>query len=645
MADVTQENDDCLARASARLPDGCARAGEGLPGAEVEQAKGVLMALTGASAEAAEAELVRRALRDGRSLTDEARTLLAGLRPHLAAPGAGAEVPEALPPAFGTVPDLLGASAVAPWAAPEAFLEAGGSGAAPEEEPGAEQAVDGAIVRLFDALPGMVVLLTPLRGPGGHVTDFRMDAASSGAVDIFGVSGRDLIGRRLLTAYPHLRGTPLWEGYLTALATSTVWSGEPFEMEDAADGVVRLSRFLVRAAPWNGRLVLSWARLNADARDQRRLDVMQRLGNLGWADWDVAADTATWSERAYAILERDPADGPVTLAGLPRLVAGEDSAGLEEDLRRLLAEGTPVDRTCRIDPPSGIRYVRLVAESERAADGSPIEVRGFLQDVTAAKRAEQEILAHERNAHLQLGRLRAERALAARLQEALLPIAQESRTLSGLQVDVAYRPAEQGLNVSGDWYSAVELPDGSALLVVGDVGGHGLDSVATMAQLRFTAKGMAVTGTPLPDILARLNTVLLHAADGHINTATMIMARYRPDTRRLSWVQAGHLPPLMIHDGLPLILDRPAGVLLGATPDPVYTEAVVTLDPGDELVLYTDGLIEKPGESLDDGFARLTATAAATPPGVNLLDHLLARLDAPGGRRDDICALHILAGS
>jgi hypothetical protein len=101
----------------------------------------------------------------------------------------------------------------------------------------------------------------------------------------------------------------------------------------------------------------------------------------------------------------------------------------------------------------------------------------------------------------------------------------------------------------------------------------------------------------------------------------------------------------MIHDGLPLILDRPAGVLLGATPDPVYTEAVVTLDPGDELVLYTDGLIEKPGESLDDGFARLTATAAATPPGVNLLDHLLARLDAPGGRRDDICALHILAGA
>lgn len=643
MADVTQESDDFLARVSARLHGGCARAGESLPGAEVEQAKGVLMALSGASAEAAEAELVRRAVREGRSLTDEARTLLAGLRPHEAAPGAG-PVPEALPPAFGPVSDPLGpasdplgTTAIAPWVPSESFEGAG--------EPGAAGGVDGATVRLFEALPGMVVLLTPLRGPGGDVTDFRMDAASAGAVDILGVSGRDLIGRRLLVEYPHLRGTPLWDGYLTALATSTVWSGEPVEMEDAAGGVVRLSRFSVRAAPWRGRLVLSWVRLNADVRDQRRLDIMQRLGNLGWADWDVAADTATWSEQAYAVIERDPADGPVPLAELPRLIAGEDTAGLEEDVRRLLADGTPVDRTCRVGAPSGLRYVRLVAEAERAADGTPLEVRGFLQDVTATKRAEQEILAHERNAHLQLGRLRAERALAARLQEALLPIAQQTRTLAGLQVDVAYRPAEQGLNVSGDWYSAVELPDGSALLVLGDVGGHGLDSVATMAQLRFTAKGMAVTGTPLPDILARLNTVLLHTADGHMNTATMIMARYQPDTRRLSWVQAGHLPPLMIHDGLPLILDRPAGVLLGATPDPVYTEAVVTLDPGDELVLYTDGLIEKPGESLDDGFARLTATAAATPPGVNLLDHLLARLDAPGGRRDDICALHIQAGA
>ncbi|MFI8961923.1 PP2C family protein-serine/threonine phosphatase [Streptomyces sp. NPDC053493] len=603
MADVTRENGDVLAGAPTRPGGEPEETGDLAALRAVERATGALMVMAGLTADAARAELERRADLHGRTPAAEALCLLA----------------EPLPAQQAAVPHP-------PGAAPEAA-----------------SAVDGATVRLFDALPGMVVLLTPLRSADGRdVLDFRIDAASRDAVDVAGRSGRELVGLRLLETYPSLRDSERWQGYVTALETSGVWAGPSFDLEEEADGGPRTSRFAARAAAWRGRLIVSWVRLSTGERERRRLAVMQRLGNLGWADWDLRSGGITWSEQVYTIFEREPGDGPLSWESLPDQVVDEDVPALAEHIRRLLAEGHPVGHTFRLSVPSGVRHVRLVAEAERAADGTPVEVHGFFQDLTAAKRAEQEILAHERAAGLQRDRLRVERQLAARLQEALLPVAQESRALPGLQVDVAYRPAEQGVNVSGDWYSAVELPDGSALLVVGDVAGHGLDSVATMAQLRFTAKGMAVTGTPLADILARLNTVLLHTADGHITTATVIIARYRPDARRLSWVQAGHLPPLMIRDGRPFLLDRPEGVLLGATPNPVYTEAELDLEPGDELVFYTDGLIETPGESLDDGLSRLTAMAAETPPEVNLLDHLLTRLNNPAERRDDICALHIL---
>ncbi len=202
-------------------------------------------------------------------------------------------------------------------------------------------------------------------------------------------------------------------------------------------------------------------------------------------------------------------------------------------------------------------------------------------------------------------------------------------------------PLQQGLNVGGDWYSAIELPDGSALLVVGDVAGHGLDAVATMAQLRFTAKGMAVTGTPLATILARLNTLLWHSADRAYSTATMIMGRYEPSSGILTWVQAGHLPPLLLRDGEARYLPSPRGVLLGATTAPRYDSSAIRLLPGDHLLFFTDGLVEAPGVLLDDGLDHLARTVAELGDGPRPLDAVLEALVDPATRRDDICVLHV----
>ncbi|MFC8895915.1 PP2C family protein-serine/threonine phosphatase [Streptomyces cinereoruber] len=501
---------------------------------------------------------------------------------------------------------------------------------------------ESAIQEVLDGLPGSAIFLVPLYGADGEAEDFRVAAASPDALDIGGRRGKELVGLSVLETYPSVLGTDLWRGYLEALTDGVRYEGEPFAYEEVLAGIPRLSRFAVRAAPCQGGLIVSWVRLDSGEREQRRLEVMQRLGNMGWANWDLVRNVITWSEQVYDIFARDPSLGPVTLEELPGHVLADDLPALGDEVRRLLGDGRSIDHTFRITTPRGeVRHLRIVAEAEVDAHGSPVEVHGFFQDLTAVKRTKEQLLERERAALAQQETLTAERVLAARLQHALLPLPQQSLRLAGLTVDVAYRPLQQGLNVGGDWYSAIELPDGSALLVVGDVAGHGLDAVATMAQLRFTAKGMAITGTPLATILARLNTLLWHSADRAYSTATMIMGRYEPSSGILTWVQAGHLPPLLLRDGEARYLPSPRGVLLGATTAPRYDSSAIRLLPGDHLLFFTDGLVEAPGVLLDDGLAHLARTVAGAGDGPRPLDDILDALVDPAARRDDICVLHV----
>ncbi|MCX4545454.1 SpoIIE family protein phosphatase [Streptomyces sp. NBC_01565] len=497
---------------------------------------------------------------------------------------------------------------------------------------------------VVDVLPESVILLSPLFSAAGEVTDFRIEAASANAVDVAGRRGKELVGMKVLETYPTVAGTPLWQGYLDTLATGVAYEGEPFAYREVNAGIPEQSTYSVRASRVRGRLIVSWIRHDVSEREARRLELMQRLGNFGWADWNLVNDTVTWSDQTYVILDRDPAAGPARLEELAGHVIADDRPGTGAAVERLLRCGQVIDRTFRIRAEAGVRHVRIVAEAQTDSAGAPVEVHGFFQDVTVRRDAELALRERDRAMLVQQGTLRAERALAVRLQHALLPLPERSGVLAGLRVDIAYAPADSGVNVGGDWYSAIDLPGGDALFVVGDVAGHGLDAVGNMAQLRFTAKGMAVTGSTLADVLRRLNTLLLHAT-GELDpsSASVVMARYHPGARRLTWVRAGHLPPLLLRGGRARFLSQPAGVLLGAASDSRYEEATLDLRPGDHLLFYTDGLIEDPAEDLDRGLARLAEAAAgavaAGQPG--LVARIVAALE-PGGR-DDVCvlALHL----
>ncbi|MET9730373.1 SpoIIE family protein phosphatase [Streptomyces sp. NPDC006458] len=499
-----------------------------------------------------------------------------------------------------------------------------------------------AVQDVLDGLPGSTIFLQPRFGPDGEAEDFEITAASPDALDIGARRGKELVGLSIRETYPTVHGTALWRGYVRALKTKVRYEGEPFEYQEVIAGIPRLSRFAVRAAPCQDGLIVSWVRLDSGEREQRRLAAMRRLARMGWADWDLVSNSTTWSQEVYSILGREPALGPIPLEELPAHVVAEDLSALGGSVRRLLRDGEAVDHTFRVSTPGEeIRHVRLVAEAESDVNGDPVEVHGFFQDLTAAKQAERLLRERERAVHAHRTMLTAERTLAARLQHALLPLSHQSMHKAGLTIDVAYRPLQEGVDVGGDWYSAIELPDGDALLVVGDVAGHGLDAVATMAQLRFTAKGMAITGTPLTTILARLNTLLLHSSERGFSTATMIMARYEPATGTLAWVQAGHPPPLLVRQGEASYLPASEGVLLGATAEPDYATSTIRLQPGDQLLLYTDGLVETPGEIIDEGLARLARTAAACGTSTRPLDGILDALITSHTRRDDVCVLHV----
>ncbi|MFF6880687.1 SpoIIE family protein phosphatase [Streptomyces sp. NPDC012474] len=506
-------------------------------------------------------------------------------------------------------------------------------------ERGADAATDAAQA-LFEALPVAAMLLTPLRTATGEIEDFRVEAATAQVGDLLGRTGEEPAGRRLLELRPALAAEPLWRGCLQVVATGKAYEGRPFAHEEVVAGVAELFVYTTRVAPMDDALVVSWVRHGSSDRQEQRLADLQRLGNLGWANWNLDTQEASWSTQVFTLVGRDPAHGPVSLLEVPELALPEDTPALTRAVGELVQDGRAFDVPFRIRTSGGIRHLRLVAEAVADRHGTPVEVHGFVQDMTARRRAELALVESERAILNQHDVIQAERTLASRLQHALLPMSNRPVHLAGLRVEVAYLPAQSGVHVGGDWFSAIELPDGDALLVVGDVAGHGVDAVATMAQLRFTAKGMVITGSSLTGALARLNTLLLHSRDSHA-TATMVLARYEPRRRRLVWAQAGHPPPLLLRDGEARYLHRPRGMLLGAATTPVYQEAECRLDPGDRLILYTDGLVEHPPDSIDLGLEELAeAVAAPHGDGPVPLGPLLARM-LPDERRDDVCVVDV----
>jgi serine phosphatase RsbU (regulator of sigma subunit)/PAS domain-containing protein len=238
--------------------------------------------------------------------------------------------------------------------------------------------------------------------------------------------------------------------------------------------------------------------------------------------------------------------------------------------------------------------------------------------------------------------------VAERLQRSLLsaPVQPDH-----LELAVRYRPATQGISIGGDWYDAFLQPDGSTVLVIGDVMGHDLEAAAAMAQLKTLVRAIAYDRQDEPaGVLRRVDLAVVGL--GAETLATALVARVEQDpgdaatgVRRLRWATAGHpMPLLLLPDGTTADLDCPVGPPLGIGWRGPRAGGVVELPAGSTLLLFTDGLFERRASDLDAGRDRLR-TLAAELAGESLdalCDGLLAGLLADGAE-DDVAVLAVRA--
>jgi serine phosphatase RsbU (regulator of sigma subunit) len=233
----------------------------------------------------------------------------------------------------------------------------------------------------------------------------------------------------------------------------------------------------------------------------------------------------------------------------------------------------------------------------------------------------------DRIQHLQVDRAaaRAQQQLSETLQRSLLT---QPPTPDALDIAVRYQPAQEAAQVGGDWYDAFVTASGTTMLVVGDVSGHDRIAAATMGQVRNVLRGLAFDSDDGPAaLLNRLDEALNGLELDTLATAVLARVEQPEDyrvhgRRRLRWTNAGHLPPLLRDpDGRVHRLEHRPDLLLGLVRGAERGEHTVDLVPGSTLLLYTDGLVERRDEGLDES-----------------IDALMGSFSAVGDRKpDEVC--------
>jgi anti-sigma regulatory factor (Ser/Thr protein kinase) len=236
--------------------------------------------------------------------------------------------------------------------------------------------------------------------------------------------------------------------------------------------------------------------------------------------------------------------------------------------------------------------------------------------------------------------LEQEHQIASQLQHSLLP--DQLITHERLSLGCSYYAGDPSLEVGGDWYETLHLPDGRVAITVGDVVGHGLAATMAMGRLRATLAALAPTCISPAELINRLEVFAEQIPGGASSTVTC--AFIHPETGQLAYASAGHPPILAIEpSGSARFLERGRSWPLTFPAGQERYDAYETLTPGSALLFYSDGLIERRRDRVDDRLSRLreTAKALAHREPQQLCDELLARMTADAPPEDDIVILAV----
>jgi serine phosphatase RsbU (regulator of sigma subunit) len=514
-----------------------------------------------------------------------------------------------------------------------------------------------AVYTLLDGLADSVLVVQAIRDDSGRVTDFGIEHVSPGFRDPAGRAGTDLTRLTLLEAYPSgASGLGLFARAMQVLAdgvpqyapgplgeslASGLPAGAPGRDALARDALPGAGPADLRVARFFDGVIFTWrgeAPAGRTPPPAVLLENAQRLGRLGGWEENLVTGLVRWTDSAFGLFGLVPRPGAeIPLAELHSYVMAADKPVVKRFRQRLSERREAAAATFRVVHPDdrSIRQIRVFAEPVVDAAGAMVALRGAFQDVSAHYHTQVALAAARDQLADTEQRAAEEHRFAVHLQRAIMPPDEVPVEAGGIDVAVRYRPAGEGHLVGGDWYDTLLLPAG-VLLVVGDVAGHGVDAVTGMVAARNSMRGLAITEVGPAELLRMLNGVMCHLTSGVVGT--VVCGLYDPQTRVLRWARAGHLPPVLMRGQTARELPLPGGVLLGMDPDASYEEATQSLEPGDTLLLFTDGLIELRGESIEDvlgefvaalpsGSAELTAAAQA--------DQVLASTVSDTG--DDAC--------
>lgn len=367
------------------------------------------------------------------------------------------------------------------------------------------------------------------------------------------------------------------------------------------------------------------------------------VGRVGSAEWNLLTDEVTWSAELFQIFGRSPEAGPLSLDELPSMLLPEDQPLLTALVTDCLVDGRPMDGEFRILRADGrMRTLHMLGEPVLDTDGCTASMWAVLRDVSELRRSEQAVRRTRDSLRYGQHRARNEHRMAVELQEAVLPpwrgpLRLPSHGAGALDVAAHYLPSESSSLIGGDWYDALELPDGRTVLTVGDLTGHGIQATSAMAMLLGALRGMAVAGIEPGVLMGHLNQLLGSSVQPALGSA--LYCRFDPATGTLAWAQAGHPAPLLFRNGEGRPLTPPDGVLLGAASAVAYEQDDVPLLPGDVLVLHTDGLNRHGDRSTGpDALLALAPQFARARTAQECVRTVVTEFGG-GARLDDACVL------
>jgi serine phosphatase RsbU (regulator of sigma subunit)/anti-sigma regulatory factor (Ser/Thr protein kinase) len=475
-------------------------------------------------------------------------------------------------------------------------------------------------------------------------------------------------------------GEPVWAGSPSELsrfsgfadARSAAWAVIPLMTSQGSRGALHLSfsapqrftraereRLLTLVAQCS--LALERSELyEGERRSRLRAESLQRMTTLlsnAVSTADVAyvvADEVAGAVGATAIVVAAVHDGRITgtlaLGGeghaLEPLLAdgneeGPASVAIRERRSLTSASGADLleahpDTTLEHVPGGPVLVVPLVAA--RRANALLVAAWDEPRVVTDDERSLVAALAGQAAQALdRASRFESEQTIAETLQRSVLPTSLPR--VEGVELAARYLPGSAELDVGGDWFDALQLPDGKLGLVVGDVVGKGVQAAATMAQLRNATRAFSLERLKPASVLMRLNRL----ADEMLDTsfATLAYLWLDPVSRICRMASAGHPPPLVATpDGRVELLEKVRGLPLGTGMQARYRQETVELPAGSIVLLYTDGLVERRGQSIDDGLELLRSEVASAPKDPDrLLEHILTYVVGSGERGDDIALL------